>query len=191
MKQDILIAGNILADSVKRIDGYPEIGMLANIESVQRSVGGCVPNVAIDLKKLAPALPVGAAGLVGNDEAGDFVVGQMERVGVDCSAVKRTDAAPTSFTDVMSLPSGERTFFHARGANAQFSPADAPAQTLDCRLLHAGYLLLLDRFDAPDPEFGTVMARWLHDVKARGIKTSLDAVSSAADYKGIVTPALR
>jgi sugar/nucleoside kinase (ribokinase family) len=41
---------------------------------------------------------------------------------------------PTSYSDVMSLRSGERTFFHARGANAEFSPVDIDIDALDCKI---------------------------------------------------------
>ena len=92
----------------------------------------------------------------------------------------------------MSLPYGERTFFHARGANAEFSPADIDLTALRCQMLHIGYILLLDSFDRDDPEYGTVMARFLREVQAYGIKTSVDVVSdSTADYKAKILPALR
>ena len=37
---------------------------------------------------------------------------------------------------------------------------------LDCELLLTGYGALLDSMDLPDEEYGTVMARFFHDVKA-------------------------
>jgi sugar/nucleoside kinase (ribokinase family) len=92
----------------------------------------------------------------------------------------------------MSVPSGERTFFHHKGANVEFSPEDIDLDSLNCDLLHIGYPLLLDRFDERDPEYGTVMARFLHDVQKRGIKTSLDTVSdSTPRFSETVIPALR
>ena len=92
----------------------------------------------------------------------------------------------------MSMPSGERTFFHTKGANAEFSPADIDLVKLDCNLLHIGYILLLDQFDQPDDTYGTVMARFLHEVQRRGIQTSIDVVSdSSADYGEKIIPALK
>lgn len=191
-RKGIALAGNILTDLVKTIDEYPRPGMLSSIRSVSRSVGGCVPNVGIDLAKIDRSLPLSAIGRVGDDEYGRYVLTQLACHGIDTGRVRISPTAPTSFSDVMSLRTGERTFFHARGANAEFSPEDVDLSTLGCRLLHIGYLLLLDRFDAPDPEHGTVMAGFLHDVQARGIKTSVDMVSdSTADYGKTVLPALR
>lgn len=109
----ITIAGNILVDIVKRVDCYPEKGMLANIEAVSRSVGGCVPNTAIDLAKIDHGIPISAVGKIGDDEYGRYVLSQLDRYNIDCGGVSVSENKPTSFSDVMSLRSGERTFFHA------------------------------------------------------------------------------
>ena len=63
----ITIAGNILTDVVKMIDCYPNIGMLSNIKQTTQSVGGCVPNTAIDLAKIDSDLPISAIGKIGDD----------------------------------------------------------------------------------------------------------------------------
>ena len=103
-----------------------------------------------------------------------------------------SDSLPTSFSDVMSIPSGERTFFHQKGANAAFSPKDFDISSLNCDLLHIGYVLLLDSFDAEDPKYGTVMARFLSGLQKSGIKTSIDMVSdSTADYSKKMIPVLK
>lgn len=189
---DIWLAGNILVDIVKNVDCYPEIGMLANITSVKQAVGGCVTNTAIDLASMDPSLKLGAIGRIGQDAYGDYVLDQLQQRRIDVSRVRRSQTAPTSFSDVMSQPSGERTFFHARGANAQFSLEDIDLSDLQGKLFHMGYVMLLDQFDAEDPEYGTVMARLLCQVQKRGIKTSIDAVSdSTADYRKTMLPALR
>ncbi|MBQ7726218.1 MAG: carbohydrate kinase family protein [Clostridia bacterium] len=190
-KRGITIAGNILVDNVKRIDCYPAVGTLSNITEISRSVGGCVPNTAIDLAKIDPTLPVKALGKIGDDEPGQYVLAQLKRYGIDCDGIRVSSEKPTSFSDVMSLYSGERTFFHARGANAAFSPEDIDIEALNCEILHIGYLLLLDRFDQTDPAGGTVMAQFLKQVQKKGIKTSIDAVSdNTADYAGTILPAL-
>ncbi len=191
-RKGIAIAGNILTDVVKTVNDYPKQGMLSNILSVSRSVGGCVPNTAIDIAKIDRSIPVGAIGKIGDDEYGRYVISRLQKFGIDTGKVSVSSTSPTSFSDVMSLPSGERTFFHARGANAEFSPNDIDISSLGCKMLHIGYILLLDSFDKTDSEYGTVMARFLHDVKERGIETSIDVVSdSTADYKSAIVPALK
>ena len=191
-KGGITLAGNILTDVVKTVDCYPKIGMLANISEVSRAVGGCVPNTGIDLKKIDKNLRVTAIGKIGKDESGEYLLAQFEKYGLEHDKVKVSDTKPTSFSDVMSMPSGERTFFHARGANAEFSPEDIEIDALDCDIFHIGYILLLDAMDKADSEHGTVMAGLLKAVQEKGIKTSIDVVSdSTADYKAKIIPALR
>lgn len=178
-EKGIVIAGNIILDIVKSIEQYPCAGMLADISDIHHSVGGCAPNTAINLAKIDRRIPVSVIGRVGADENGRIVVSQLLKEGIDIRGISYSSEAPTSFCDVMSVPSGERTFFHKRGANAEFSPEHINIAALHCAHFHIGYILLLDRFDAEDRQYGTVMARFLHDLQARGIRTSIDVVSNS------------
>ena len=191
-KKQIAVAGNILADIVKDIDAYPALGMLSSITQITKAVGGCVPNVAINLKKIDQSIPVVPFGKIGTDEYGRFLLSQLQKYGLSTDQITVSETAPTSFSDVMSLATGERTFFHQRGANAEFNPSEIDLSKLNCSILHIGYLLLLDVFDQEDSEFGTVMARFLASVQSQNIKTSIDVVSSSTgDFSKKVIPALK
>ena len=191
-KKGIVVAGNIIADVVKNIDCYPNCGMMSYVSDIKHAVGGCVPNTAIDLVKIDGALNVSAVGKVGSDDNGRYIMSTLQKYGVNIDGIKFSDKTPTSFCDVMSLPSGERTFFHKKGANAEFSPDDIDINSLDCNIFHIGYILLLDEFDKDDNEYGTVMAGFLKKVQSKGIKTSIDVVSdSSADYGKKILPALK
>ena len=119
-KKGIAFVGNILVDIVKNVDHYPLCGTLVNIRGLSMSVGGCVPNTAIDLTRIDRTLPVKAIGKVGTDENGRFVVSEMQKNGIDVTAVCYDKDTATGFTDVMSVPSGERTFF-CKKADPQFA----------------------------------------------------------------------
>lgn len=191
-RKGIAIAGNIITDMVKTINFYPKEGMLANITDMTRAVGGCVSNTAIDLAKIDYRIPVSVLGRVGMDENGRFIVSELQKYGISVDKLTYSSSALTSFCDVMSLPTGERTFFNQKGANAEFCPEDVDIDALNCSILHIGYLLLLDKFDEPDEKYGTVMARFLSEVQKAGIKTSIDLISgSALNYHDIVVPSLK
>ena len=191
-RKGITIAGNILTDIVKNIDCYPKVGLLANIGEIKMGVGGCAPNTAIDIAKIDRSMQLSVIGKIGDDEYGRYVISKLTKHGINCDKISVSNDKPTSFSDVMSMPSGERTFFHARGANAEFSPEDIDISSLNCLILHIGYILLLDAFDKEDEEYGTVMARFLHNVQQAGIKTSVDVVSDAtANYNEKIIPALK
>lgn len=191
-KKGIAIAGNIIADIVKDVSEYPRMGMLSVISDVSMAVGGCVPNTAINLSKIDASIPISAIGKVGKDENGRSIIFSLRKNGINVDNISFSKSSMTSFCDVISIPSGERTFFHKKGSNAEFSPEDVKIDALDCSLLHIGYILLLDQFDAEDAEYGTVMARFLHRVQKSGIRTSIDVVShNSADYGKKIVPALK
>ena len=186
----ITVAGNLIVDYVKKIDSYPERGKLSSILEISRGVGGCACNTAIALATLDRSLSVASLGRTGADENGGYIRETLEQANVRADIII-DPALPTSFTDVMSEVRKERTFFHARGANAAFDPDDIPYDRLDCELFHAGYILLLDSMDAGDETYGTALARTLARVRSLGIKTSVDVVTENTDrFSRIVTPSL-
>lgn len=192
-RNGITAAGNWIVDRVKRVDCLPGRGMLANIIGQMISPGGAPANVLNDLARLKAPFPLAGLGVVGDDGDGQYLRRVFSEVGVDVRGVRVSRTAPTSFTDVMNdEATGDRVFFHHRGANAQFGPRDVDVRRLTCRIFHLGYLLLLDAMDQRDPEYGTVAARVLNKVQTAGILTSLDVVSEESDRFGsIVPPALK
>ncbi len=189
----IYIAGNILADKLKIIDSYPKEGMLAKILGISKCVGGCVPNTSISIAKMKGDIEVYALGKLGRDEDGEFVEQMLKSSGVDTSLVGFEESVPTAFTDVLTVQStGNRTFFYNAGASNCFSSEDIDVESLDCDIFHIGYILLLDRFDEVDDEYGTKLARLLCQIQKKGIKTSIDVVSENSDrFKKLVSPALK
>ncbi len=192
-RKGIAFAGNLILDIVNSIDAYPQSGMMAYIsDKASYAVGGCAANTSIDLAKIDPTLPLKVYGRVGTDENGRYILSQLQKHGISVNKICFSNELPTSFCNVMSVPSGERTFFHQRGANMEFSPDDIDIDSLNCDILHIGYVSLLDKFDSPDEEYGTVMARFLHNVQKAGIKTSIDMVSdSTADYANLLVPTFK
>lgn len=188
----IAIAGNILTDNVKMVGAYPEKGMLATITAETLAVGGCVPNTAIDIKKVDPTVEVSVFGRVGKDYNGEYVLNEMKNVGLNCTGVKVSSTAPTSYSDVITVSgTGERTFFHNRGANAEFCPDDIDLNKLNCKILHVGYLMLLDSFDKINEDGTTPMSNFLKDAQSLGIKTSIDLVSeTSGNFHKVATAAL-
>ena len=183
-KTGIAVAGTILVDKLNEIGAYPASGELTKILSVSRAVGGAVPNVGIDIKRVDPAITVKAVGKIGKDSEGDFLVNTLEGNGVDASLLVRGEA-PTSFTDVMSIVGGQRTFFTYPGACADFGYDDIDFDSLDVKMLHLAYFLLLDKVDGGDGE------KILKAAQERGIKTSIDLVSENSDRYHIVKDCLK
>ena len=106
----VVTAGSILVDKINEIGAYPKAGELTQIRARSRVPGGLVPNTGCGIHILDPGIPVAAFGAVGDDDDGRFAVAELKRRGLDASGVVVKPTA-TSFTDVMSVPGGERTFF--------------------------------------------------------------------------------
>ena len=184
MKSGIAVVGTILVDSINEISAYPQAGELTKIKSVQKSVGGCVPNVAIDLKRICPDLTVKAVGKVGKDENGEYVKEVLSANGVDVANVS-VGKDKTSFTEVMSVTGGQRTFFTYPGASADFGADDVGRDALNVKMLHLGYFLLLDKIDGGDGE------KLLKIARENNVKTSIDLVSENSDRYVLVLPCLK
>lgn len=179
----IAVAGSVLVDEINTINAYPAVGQLTQITSVNRTIGGLVPNVGICLKKLNPSLSVYAYGKTGKDDNGKFLLKTLSEKGVDASGIVKSDTY-TSFTQVMSLPYGERTFFTYAGASAEFGYDDILFNKITAKMFHLGYFLLLKKIDDGDG------IKILKELKRRGIKTSIDLVSSANGGYEKVLPCL-
>lgn len=184
-RNGIAVAGTILVDKLKEICAYPESGQLVQIKAMGKSVGGCVPNVSIDLKKIDPEMKIYAYGKVGNDEEGKYITDVLSSHGVDTGNIVCDGNEATSFTDVMSVIGGQRTFFTYPGTSSTYSYEDIDLDNMDAAILHLGYFLLLDKIDNGDGE------KILRRAQELGIKTSIDLVSENTDRYSIVIPCLK
>ena len=180
----ISVAGTVLIDKINEISAYPQCGELTKISSLSLGVGGCVPNVACDLKKIKPALPVYALGKTGNDADGKYITDYLEKAGVNTSKSIVDEADNTSMTQVMSVIGGQRTFFTYPGTSSSFGYSDIDFDALDSKILHLGYFLLLDKVDSGD---GLLI---LKKAKEMNIETSIDLVSENSDRYSLVIPCL-
>lgn len=193
-RRGIVAVGNWIVDSVKFVDRYPSKGNLVTITHVEEGLGGCAHNVLLDLAKLESGIPLYAGGCVGNDRLGEMAMNAIRDNHIDDGNMRVLNEVATSYTDVMSEINGtaSRTFFHYRGANAELTPEMVLQTACPAKIFHLGYLLLLDKLDEADEQFGTVAARVLAGLQKAGYKTSVDVVSEEGDrFRRIVLPCLK
>lgn len=189
----ICVAGNLIVDKAYTLSGWPGKGELSTIlDEGPKSLGGLCCNVAIGLSMLDGRLPIRAAGVIGDDHDGRLIreaFRQHPNILVDEIAIR----GKTSYTLVMNdALSKERTFLQFRGSNASFCEEDVNWALAPCRMMHIGYIMLLDALDAEDELYGTKLARLLCRAQSLGIKTSVDVVSEAGNrYHALIPPALK
>ncbi len=184
MKNGIAVAGSLLVDKIYGIDAYPSVGELTKIKSCDMSIGGCVPNVSVDIKRIANDISVFAVGKIGNDNEAEYLTEELKKYGINVGNLKSSEIK-TSFTDVMSIEGGQRTFFTYPGASADFGEDDIDLKALNVKMLHLGYFLLLNRIDNGDG------VKILKNALDQGISTSIDLVSENSDRYSLVIPALK
>jgi sugar/nucleoside kinase (ribokinase family) len=191
MRHGIIAGGNWIVDHHKVVDRWPAQDALASILRQSDGGGGSAYNVLKDLARLGLPGPLEAVGLVGDDADGRAIIADCTAHGIATTHLRSTPAAATSYTDVMTVENtGRRTFFHQRGANALLGPEHFDFSGTRARILHLGYLLLLDRLDEI-VEGRPLVCDVLRRARAAGLLTSVDCVSEDGDrFRTIVGPAL-
>ncbi len=188
-RSGILAGGNFIVDYVKTVTHYPEENMLTIIRAESMANGGGPYNVLKDLSALECGFPLEAAGLVGADVNGSWILEDCRSHRIDTTQLHRTELAPTSYTDAMTVEStGRRTFFHQPGANALLDKHHFDFSTTRTRIFHFGYLMLLPTLDSISVvDERTGASHVLEAARAAGLETSMDLVSiEHPDYSKIV-----
>src|ERR1051326_2617149 len=167
---DVICLGLLVADVVaKPVGEYPGRGELVQVEQMALHSGGCAANTGIALARLGISTSI--VGKVGRDGFGEFLVGELERAGLDTMGVGRDGRAHTSATMVLVHPDAERSFIHYAGANATLTAEEIDVERFrGARFLHVAGSLLMPAFDGP-PAAGV-----LRRARAMGFYTSLDTV---------------
>jgi sugar/nucleoside kinase (ribokinase family) len=155
---DVLVLGD---------DVTPAFGQQEKlVSSMSLVVGGSAAITAVAAARLGVNAALVAA--VGDDPAGEFLLGQLSREGVDIRGVAVRAGAPTGMTVALSR-GADRAILTATGAVATLTAGDVPAALLaGARHLHVSSYFLLE------PSLGPGLAALFADARAAGIGTSLD-----------------
>ncbi len=191
VKNGITVAGSIIADKYHEIDTYPSQGFLTQVRGTGFNVGG-TGNLILDLAKLDSNLNIKVCAIVGEDDAGEHILKTLSsfpNVYTDGVTVEGESA----ITLVMNAKdTKQRTFFYIPGANDVFDESYINWDSIESKIFHLEYLLLMKKVDEQDEEFGTHAAKILNTAKERGMITSIDMVSEQSDrVKSVVIPALK
>lgn len=181
---DVSVIGLYILDVLGRpVTRIPERGNVEFIEEIRLTVAGTAGGVVVNTAKLG--LRSLAVGAVGNDEKADFVVGAMDKLGIDTSAMQRLDGIPTSATILNVRPNGDRPALHQRGASDHFAVPDAMLdRVLNAPIVHLGGTGLLRTMD------GERSVALLAEAKRRGRTTTFDLIAASAETAAIVLPLL-
>ena len=148
------------------IEAIPEGQGGQLVEQIKITAAGSAGGTAITLAKLGAE--VRSAGAIGSDALGDVLVDLLTRAGVDPGLLIRRADVQTS-ASVLPIPDGSRPAFHVVGANATYTPADAPWEAIAASThLHLG---------APEFMGGEEAAKILRHARAHDTVTSADLLA--------------
>jgi len=122
---DCVVCGNLVADIIGRpVDALVPKHNAGHtrLEEVRLFTGGFGSNVSVALAKLGGR--AGVLGRLGNDEWRDVIMHRLRRHGVDTAELITDASEQTSATIVCVDSTGERTFYHALGAQKNLSTMD-------------------------------------------------------------------
>jgi sugar/nucleoside kinase (ribokinase family) len=184
MRYDVSVIGLYILDVLGRpVSRIPVGGGVDFIEEIRLTVAGTAGGTIIDTAKLG--LKSLAVGAVGDDEKADWVLGRMEKHGIDVSAMQRLSGIPTSATILNVRPNGDRPALHVRGASDHFDVLpNMYDQVFDAPIIHLGGTGLLKKLDGP------ASLTLLKEAKRRGRIVTFDLIAANAETAKIVKPLL-
>lgn len=182
---DVLCVGQLAADILVRPVDRVDFGVdTKRVDGIDIRNGGDCLNVALGLGKLGSS--VGFAGLIGDDQLGEYIRGVITAAGIDARGLRRTKEARTCSCLVLINSRGDRTFFYYGGANDLFSLSDLDMAQLDrTSVVHVGGTYLLPRFD------GEGAAKLFSEARSRGKLTSMDVTwDTTGRWLAVIEPCL-
>lgn len=188
-RRGIVCAGTLCVDRVKRIDRWPEQETLAEIADETHQGGGSAFNLAVDVRRLDPTIPVATIGLVGADADGALIRANLAAEGIDIGGVRATGEVATAYTDVMTdRRTGKRTFFFHQGASGLLTPEHLDLGGARGRILHLGIVGVHRLMDRPWQGAANGWVAVLEQARRLGLETNLELASLAPEQ--VVPPTL-
>ena len=192
LRRGFLTAGCWCVDRNITVPYWPGEDVVVRVAEVEWSGGGSACNLGVDIRKLDPGMPVWTTGVVGADEAGDFLKAVAGAHGIDHAALVQSDAAPTQVTDAyMSAASGRRTHVLFEGSNNILSPDHIVTAHSTAKIFHLGLPGIHALMDGPWGAWPNGWAAVLARARAEGMLTSFELVTVAPErIRTMVLPCL-
>ncbi|NLC68008.1 MAG: carbohydrate kinase family protein [Clostridiaceae bacterium] len=183
---DVACVGILVADAIaKTVDKLPERGKLQLVDQLDLYTGGCAVNAGIAMARIG--LNVAIIGKIGNDGFGKFMYSVLKEEKVDVSGLVIKPGSSTSASMVLVDSSGERSFLHCLGANAEFTDTDVDFKIIEkSKIVFIAGTMLMPSFD------GGPCARVLKKSKELGKFTALDtAWDSRGRWMKVLEPCMK
>ena len=191
-RKGFVTGGTWCADHNKLVERWPKEEEVVEIIGENVRGGGSACNLAIDLKRLDPAIPVSTIGLLGKDEDGRVLMQEALAAGIDTTFLKRIDLSKTQRTDAYTASSsGRRTHLYFAGAAAYLTPDHFDFSKSNARFFHLGLPGVHEKLDKTWDKDPNGWVTILKKAKTAGLITNLELCSiSAKKIYELVNPCL-
>lgn len=183
---DVTCLGILVADAVvKSVDKMPESGKLQPVNQLTLHTGGCAANAAVDLAKIGVKTAI--IGKIGKDGFGQFMYKAMSDSGVNIEGLATKEGINTSSSVVLVSSTGERSFLHCIGSNA-----DLVFEDINFEIIRNSKILFIAGTNLMPGLDGEPCSRILKKAQEMGVFTALDTAWDATGrWMEIVEPSLQ
>ena len=179
-RRGIITGGTWCVDRNRLLERWPDEDAACEILSEETQGGGSACNLAIDMRRLDPTMPVETIGLVGDDRDGRFLIELAGQHGIGHAQLAMTPDAVTHCADAYtSRRSGRRTHIFYAGASGLLTPDHFDLTSTTARILHLG---LPGAHRLMDGSWGDDANGWvtvLRRAQQAGLQTNLELASLA------------
>jgi sugar/nucleoside kinase (ribokinase family) len=187
-RRGIVTAGTWCADLNKLIACWPAEDTSNEVLAVDRQGGGPACNMAIDLRRLDPTMPVETMGVVGDDDHGRFLIGQCDKWGVARRRLHVIPGQDTFSVDAFTIQgTGRRTHFFHQGAGALLCPDHLDFRGVEADILHLGLPGAHATMDAAWKDEANGWAASLKAARAAGLRTNIETMTTARERLAALT----
>jgi sugar/nucleoside kinase (ribokinase family) len=181
-RRGVLSAGTFCVDFNKSIARWPEEDTSNEVFAIDRQGGGAGFNMALDLKRLDPELPVEAMGVVGDDDLGRFLFAECDARGVNRTALRAAPGGSTMSVDAFNVEAnGRRTHFYHQGVAAEMTPDDFDFSSTNAKILHLGLPGAHKVMDLPWRGEANGWVAVLRKARAVGLSANLELMTTRAE----------
>ena len=124
-----------------------DLGVKVNVNNINFSTGGGATNAAVTFAR--QGIRSSFMGTVGHDPAGQAVLTDLDKEGVDTSHVSFSEKFNTGYSVLLLAPNGERTILTYRGASTHYDASNFDLKDSDADWIYvssmAGSMDVLDK----------------------------------------------
>ncbi len=150
--QDVFLSHSLEFKPVTDIPAHEvfmklDLGAKADVNNIDFSTGGGATNASVTFAR--QGLHALFMGTIGHDPAGDAVLADLDKEGVDTTHISYSDKYKTGYSLLLLAPSGERTILTYRGASTHYELHNFNIEAVEADWIYlsslAGNIELLDK----------------------------------------------